>query len=792
MIRAFTICAALTVALTAALAPAVWVGAQSAADGLEGILDPVTPATIALPTPTAAPVATSQPAVSAAESLLVRILDARVAQLLPMLEPAPAGAEDTNSPTDTTTARPVGPEAIAAQRALLSLHEAFAATLLRQYDDASPEARSRIADTLAQCARRTREELLLAELSPEQREKLLEFRQWQPRLYAEAISEPYDRRAAAISGLMKRNDPRQLAEPLLVMALRSPRSEPQRAALNVIAQKRYPPTDDLIDAMTDLVLASSGISYYYASLRDSYGESRQPPAAMAHQQLRIWKPARITPRLMGTLLDGNMPADGIVDLLAAIGDARCVPTIAALLKNSSSPIHTVYENQRNDNDKNVSRTRGDALLYLLLRLTNQSPAAYGMVSMPYATAYDAYGFEKTADRKEALALARQWFEDNKERYKDVPAMKLSSRTKAPVQPPRWPGQAKAADSELDPASLNDALNVAALNEEIARTVTRMTAGLDAPSPAARTRAQERLIDLHRRLTDPLLANAREPIPKFLLQNMAALCEGLSYAASLDKPMRDKLLHFRERSDDLFRLFFQLDPANQIMALNALPRKDDGSGEGMVILGLSSTADVRARACGAAASGLYRSDRTIDLLCDLLSGRDVVEVAAVNALAKIGSPRVSPLLLERMKGNDLYRAESYREALVASGDLRLVPTLVARLGQNKDTPIRMSSNGQMFSICLDDQYLYILLKLTGQSPTEYKLNVPSDNDIGRNSFYRVQGFTDNKDRDAAYAKMRTWWEAHKNQPPYKDLESLPSPPPPQSPNKGPDFSEIIFD
>jgi hypothetical protein len=513
------------------------------------------------------------------------------------------------------------------------------------------------------------------------------------------------------------------------------------------------------------------------------------PLELARQQLRIWKPARITPRLMGLLQDNIMPAPAIVDLLIRTGDARCIPTVAAMLEADPPAIYMVTSRQRGPDGRTITQARADVLLLVLLRLTNQSPSTYGMEPLPHDTqsSHENYGFEKAADRKQAVDQTKQWFADNKDRYKDVEAMTLPTRPKWVLPPPRWPGHPTATPSD---GPYDDVLDVAPLCEEIARAVTRLTAGLDGPTPASRAQAQQRLIDLHSRLTGPLLASAHRPTPKFLLQNLAALCEGLAYAATLDRPMRDKLLLFRDRNDDLFRKFFQLELQAQQETLAGLSRKDDatGSAEAIVILGLSSYAPaVREAACEAAASGRYRSDRVIDLLCEQLAGRST-EIVAVRALTKVATPRIAPLLLSRMRDDYYGRCELYRDALVATGDPRLVPALVARLGTNKDVSNTGTVNGKSITVCLDDHYLYILLKLTGQSPADYDLHVPPESD--RSSYYRMLGFANLKSRETAYAKMRTWWDAKKDQPPYKDLEPLPAPPPVA--DTGPNFSEFDFD
>jgi len=701
-----------------------------------------------------------------AESLLVRILDARVGQLAALLQ--------EESPRQ------------AAAWSLLSLHDAFAVALLSQCESASPEARARIADTLAQCARLTREELVLADFSPAQREKLLEFRRLHPRLFVEAVSEDLDRRAAAVAGLMKIHDPNQLAEPLLAMALRSPHEATQRAALNVVAKKRYV-SDGLIDAVTDLVIAS-GSNDNRPEFREMRGGGRSLPRlhnndeANAIEQacrlLRIWKPARALPTLMGSLQNASRAGNThVLDLLVDIGDRRCVPLTMKLLTSASTQGGDIYDGLYTDDGRLITRTHADGLLYLLLRLTNQSPAAYNMEPMPHGySGYDisrnAYGFEKKSDRTKAITKAKQWYANNKNRYKTVPTMTLPPQPER-ASPPPWPGKPAATDAASPHADL---LDVADLCEEISRTVAKISDDLDARTPAARTRAQQRLIALHGHLTAPLLqtqAGRETRLP----HNMAALCEGLAHAASLDKSSRDKLLGFRARNDEIFRQFFHLEWAAQTEALKRLIHRDDatGAGEAIVILGLASRSPaVREFACQAAATGRYHSDRVIDLLSDMLTHNNVSfsSPTVLGALEKIGSPRTSHLLLGRMTRNTIHQADAYAAALIASRDLRLVPALTEQLGQNRGIARQHTTAGKTIGTCLNDYHLYILLKLTGQSPTDYDMFDPALETDEQRQYLSV-GFADDKARSAAYKKMLMWWAEHAGKPPYKNLEPLPA-------------------
>jgi len=790
----------------------VWpAAAQSAADGLDGLLDPVNPAAIVLPVPPAPQPATSRPAPDAAtdnpasttapfsapssapipagltdsEQLFVRILDARVANLVSLMRDDEDGQ--------------------AARRSLLSLHDAFATALLQCHDQASPEARARLADTLEQCARKTREELVLSELTPAQRDKLQSFRATHPRLVVEAIGEDLDRRAAAVVALLTLNDPDQAAEPLLLLALRSPRPEPQLAAMKVLAKKRYR-GDDLVDAVTDLAVAE-GESAYYIYNRAMYYHAvdnlEQTPGVQARSLLREWKPARATPRLIAALRgNADMPSGHAVELLVDIADPRSIPATFKLLESASASVqamNSTRESWHNENTRRtVGRSRTDALLDLFLRLTNQSPAAYGMESLSgdYGRLYEIHGFSKPTDRAQAVAQAKQWYATHKARYADLPAIPPPPKPAA-VRATRWPGPPTASD-ETSPNA--DLLDVSALTAEIARTVTRLAADLDGPRPAARARAQERLIALHDRIADPLFQTGPDPVGRYLLRNMAALCEGVSYAVTLDRPLRDKLLSFRERNDELFRQFFFLNNTSQQQALTALRTKDNATGaaEAMVILGLASrSSPVREAACALAATGRYHGERVIDLLCERVAGTDTsVELGAVKALAKIASPRTSPLLLGRATAKDLSPHDSrfiaYLDALIATGDLRLVPALLERLNVDGDhRRISWNVSGREISTYVSDGYLYVLLQLTGQQVKDYDLR-PYSNSSSRGTPI-PPGFYSDKARTAAYAKARKWWEDNKDKPPYKDLDPLPISPSTAPRRTGPvsDFDNGVF-
>jgi len=183
-----------------------------------------------------------------------------------------------------------------------------------------------------------------------------------------------------------------------------------------------------------------------------------------------------------------------------------------------------------------------------------------------------------------------------------------------------------------------------------------------------------------------------------------------------------------------------------------------------------------------AAGLPYSDRVVDLLCEQLAGKDEnadaliagditanLKWLALDTLAKIGPPkRVAPLLLDHMhRDPEFFRCHAYTRALVATRDPRLVPAIVVRLGKNLNKGSTVGDGGKTYSLRMDDHYLYILLQLTGQPPKAYELNVSASN---RNM---LLGFATDEARTAAYEKMRTWWAEHNDQPPYKDLDPLPT-------------------
>jgi len=121
------------------------------------------------------------------------------------------------------------------------------------------------------------------------------------------------------------------------------------------------------------------------------------------------------------------------------------------------------------------------------------------------------------------------------------------------------------------------------------------------------------------------------------------------------------------------------------------------------------------------------------------------------------------------------AVAYADALIATGDPRLVPALIARLGNNSDNfhTISVGQRNEEYTCCLDDHHLYILLGLIGQSPKEHQLHVKSYKSP-EGTVSEIRGFTSAQSRATAYANMRTWWTEHKNQPPYKNLQPLPKP------------------
>jgi len=757
------------------------------------------------------------------ERLLVRRIDQRVAQLLTLLLDTP-DAKNTPDATDETAAKEdpdlnaaavrlwrlrfgepdakdepppkESPDQQAARSALLAMHDDFATRLVRLLDADDPpataETRARVADTLALAARETREAVTLSYLTDAQREAVAELRRIQPRLYAEGLGVDLPRRAAAIEALTAKNVPLPQAEPLLMLALRSAHDRLRTPAMHAIGGQHH--SRELEDLLLSIALQRNSSN-----------------AEQAFHLLKLWKSPRLAPHLLAMLkqLD-NDPRDiaRFVILLADVNDARCVPPLVAMLEQASAKVSaslTIME-------KTYTLSDADMPLYLLIRLTGQSLDDYnvtpmfqwqtdlggrmlgargGLMDMPY-------GFLKGSDRQEAIGKFQAWYAQNKDRYANLPDMalpELDPRRWAIGSP--WPDDRAAAvwgQHQKPSPEHAEVFDTAALREELSRALSRIVPELNADSPAARARAQQRLRALHDRMTDPLVAVARArddrqaDTARALLLYMAALSEGLSYAATLDGPGRTKLLRFRAEQNEIFRLYFSLEEPRQktIMEQLSYSREIGSHAEPLVLLGLGHENEaIRRYANLCVASGRYRDGQAVDRHCDAIASGTLsvdAETEAVKSLRLLNDPRATRLLLKRLttlklsgRGDDGDKrlAAAYVHALAAADDPRLVPVLIECLDQHNDVH-GLTDAGRSMTFCLNDYYLHLLLRLTRQSPETYQFLPIGNTFLSPTNGDATPGFsgdaeTSRKARAAAHENMRQWWEKRKDLPPYKDAK-----------------------
>jgi len=280
-------------------------------------------------------------------------------------------------------------------------------------------------------------------LSPAMRAKLQEFRRLNPRLFLDGISEDVSRRAAAMQAIEKLDDPKRFCEPMILMSIRHPAAECRVAAMEAALTKGCK-GDEIVDAVTDIVMRwreSDSRPTYYPD------QSSEPVSAplKAIQLLQAWKPTRSTPKLMGSLAQEGVygPTDvfgpsNTLNLLEEINDPRCIPLARQMLDTSSTNSVSIGDS----NGKTISFAASDKVLYLLLRLTGQSPEAYGMSTMAeseegsYGSPYvGMYGFATPSGdespRKAAIDKFKKWYDKNKDRYKGLEAI----RALRSVQPP---------------------------------------------------------------------------------------------------------------------------------------------------------------------------------------------------------------------------------------------------------------------------------------------------------------------------------------------------------------------
>jgi hypothetical protein len=702
-----------------------------------------------------------------------------------------------------------------AKAALLSIQQAALDSLSELANDKDPEVRQAAMDLLAKYSIQCRLTRLAAMLEPAQARNLLELQTRRPALTAQLVDDNMSARIAAIRKLATVEDASALREPLLAMCLWHSYGPLRAAAAQIVADKDYR-SPEILDALTDIIVESIR--------RQRFTGSTDPSSPERHALQALYRrhPKEAAGKIFAAMRESRIfRGASHVDLLVQLDEKRLIPVLVAQVRST----------------RNRSAWESGWMFATLLRMTDQPLSDYGVEytsfnpSMPEYGNYEIKDFDKTADKIAA------WWEKNK----DTPAY----RDLKPLPIPRLPalepedqdmsqeidledeegglgtvdasrnvpatggaGDATATSGPSVDAALYD---TAGLESQIRRLTTMGIGELRSDRPKERARARESIMGIEQTMLDALLqakqaANREDSAAQVMpmLTAMASRCEMAARLAGMSDSDRAKLAKYARLHADIVEEFFSPVWKRQAQAVARMRSNTDlmGEAEPLVVLALKHPwPRIRNQAVemtvgkSDTAPPPYRSDATVDALCDLLTlrltaaqprdtrfsariyrGGDneyVNEQRIVQALSQIKSKRAAPTLLAMMlaRGNRGVRPIQCSDitmaaAMGATGEPRAIPLLCEMLQRPGTQAWTMNLGNQTIHFEDRDVAFYALLKLTGQDHGKYNMVFGN---MGNNNKY--MGFPNPDARKAAYEQFQKWWEANKDTPPYRDLKPL---------------------
>jgi len=296
---------------------------------------------------------------------------------------------------------PNAPKAAGTQ--IVAIEKAYLKALLAYIDDDDPEVRLRVRQLLDRIATDIRVRRTLAKLPADQRTKLRLLRRQHPEIFRDVFSQELDRRVAAMKAIADMKDPKAIAEPLIVLCLNHPAQALVAAAAEATTTGRYR-SDAVVDALCR-VLAR-------ARANDWSRIAEGKPLWSAIRAIQAINSPRSTPQLLWLLQDKKFPnmyrLRVLTDMLIATGDKRLIPALIPLLYNKTTIACIGFDVQR------VTVAYSDFALFILVRLTHQSPTRYKLITAQLSHA-GIVGFTKLADRKAAIDAFMKWWQKNKQK-----------------------------------------------------------------------------------------------------------------------------------------------------------------------------------------------------------------------------------------------------------------------------------------------------------------------------------------------------------------------------------------
>jgi len=349
------------------------------------------------------------------------------------------------------------------------------------------------------------------------------------------------------------------------------------------------------------------------------------------------------------------------------------------------------------------------------------------------------------------------------------------------------------------------------SEVFRQRIGQLTLEAASPNADVRARAGKTLTLLHKTLVDSLgpLLNDDDPEVRArvaeLLTEIERDLQETRALACLGPALRKKFDTLRRDHPELCQAMLGVSENAKLTVLRTISRQTDREHvhEPLVLLGLHSRhATVQEAAIEAVLRSRYADAQTVtrladlalsppEMTTDLVPGTTIrhppppraklsaTQIEALYALEKLASPlvagRLAAAACQILPSDTAGRPIAIADVAVATGDQGLLLSLLPMLEQTK--PGVSMSGSLRFSMAPSDVALYMLLKLTDQSPDAYGLETLTMQNVNQNmplTFHFIGFPDDGKGRAVAIAKYKTWWQQHKHQETYKHVTATPLP------------------
>lgn len=661
-----------------------------------------------------------------------------------------------------------GRDSIAADRAydaLIAIEQTFVETLAGHFEDPDLEVRLRVVEVLRSCAAACKFYRAKSMLDQPSRQKLVKLRQSNPLLMDAVLADDIDTRVQVLRRMEELTDP-QPFEPVLLLCLRHSSDSLQAGALNVVI-RRHLNSDQLVDEIASLAES--------AFLRNSGAEAEV--CNLSLQALTEMKSLRAGPRLIGILCKMSPYTQNpyMVEAVVASTDKRMIAPLIKQLQARASHVAI--------GDDGISFSTKDQILAVLLKITEQQPAAYGLVYVaPHSSHYynSGYGFDNNKARADAISKFNSWWLN----HKDEPAYRASA-PEAPAAAKHVPAPSPISAVQLLDETSDELYDVSALQEQLRRRVEENILQLADMKCSMRQRAQQELVQLHELYLEAMTTPSALPLRNkvSIFTKALALCEFHHFLARCPAADREGLVKLRARELELLDDFLSGSAARQVESVRRIVAMNDPLAQArpLVVSALRSQhQEVMDAMLAVTLRGKYRDDGTALALCDIAASHSAAVQAgsrleAIKSLQVIKNRVAAPTLLQLILPGqpNSFPDISVAQALAATGELGTIPLLQIVVNM----PIRGSMRslyGIELSVAPNDSAMLAIILLTSQSTDDYKMVLVGSGGMDGG----MAGFKTAQDREAAIRKINKWWDENKNRPPYSTTKPLAVTLPPQ--------------